>query len=809
MTITPEQLEREKEYTKVLQQQADAKERQAKVDKTASDARKNDLENIADLENRIREIKLDSELATTRSDQVEMNKQLYEISQLIYDLQQKSEFAVGEEAAMYEKQIADLQLIGQQLQKNGAIAKKQTESQEKLSRSTNAMFDGLLRKTQIFQDHTTTGVGSLIQMTSEIMAADDPMESFANSFTKYFNALNVATGLFYTIKEQSIGLAQALDRANVAFAEGTGLGNEFQSTIAQAAIENNHLGIEMREAGRATEALLTSTALFSEQSKKLQGDMVKLGAELSKIGVDGNTAAESLNIFQLNMDMSGNEAIKMSKKLAMMGKAMGKTSAQMTKDFQQAFSVLAVHGEESIEVFQGLSAAAKTAGLEVGKLTTLAGKFDTFESAATTTGKLNALLGSQLSATEMLMMKEDERVETLIRQVQAQDVAFKDMDRFQQKAIASAAGITDMNEAQRIFGMNMEQFSDHREKMEKQANVQENFSKAIEATIPIQEKFTIFLREFAIVVEPLLGMMESFFDVLIFLTNEIGETGMQIIFFTSVVTIGYFAFTNFTGAITKGKAALNALKATQEALTTIAKAQNAQTAAGEAIQKTKNVTDSAAGVISGQQAVKETAEMNARNANTASKSAAIGPTVGLGQATGVAGAAATKGAIGFLAVAAGIGLIAVGIAAVIAAYARYIEAQARVEASSARSMEAMSTFGDAMVDTKALDAGLSIMKARLSEIKTLLTEDDAILAHGLENLALAATGVSARKMSGGAAEVATTLKTAVAAAVTSRHEITLKLKDDALFNLIDKEGSRALTSANGEMRKAVLKIIND
>jgi hypothetical protein len=37
----------------------------------------------------------------------------------------------------------------------------------------------------------------------------------------------------------------------------------------------------------------------------------------------------------------------------------------------------------------------------------------------------------------------------------------------------------------------------------------------------------------------------------------------------------------------------------------------------------------------------------------------------------------------------------------------------------------------------------------------------------------------------------------------------LKLKDDALFDLIDKEGSKALTSANGEMRKAVLKIIND
>jgi len=802
---TAQDLERLEKANKLLSEQ---KKLNDEISEKRKEAKK-DIENIADLEARIREIKLDSELATTRSNQVEMNQQLYDISQLIFDLEQENLFAQGKEKEMYEAQINDLRLIGQQLQKNGAIAKQQTESQKKLTKSTDALFDGLLKKTQIFQDHSNTGVGALVQMSAEIMAADDPMESFVNSFTKYFNVLNVATGLFYTIKEQSIGLALALDDANVSFAVATGQANEFQSTIAQAAIENNHLGITMAEAGKATEALLTSTALFSEQSKKLQGDMVKLGAELSKIGVDGNTAAESLNIFQLNMGMSGNEAIKMSKKLAMMGKAMGKTSAQMTKDFQQAFSVLAVHGEESIEVFQGLSAAAKTAGLEVSKLTTLAGKFDTFESAATTTGKLNALLGSQLSATEMLMMKEDERVETLIRQVQAQDVAFKDMDRFQQKAIAAAAGITDMNEAQRIFGMNMEQFNDHREKMERQASVQENFSKAVEATIPLQEKFSIFLREFAIVVEPLLGMMESFFDTLVSISDSVGENNMRLILLTSTIAIGYIAFTNFTGAITKGKAALNAMKATQEALTAISKAQTAQTVVADAVQKTKNVTDTAAGVISGKQAVKEGAEATARNTNTASKAAAIGPTVALGTATGTAGAAATKGALGFLAVAAGIALIAVSIAAVVAAYARYQEAQARVEASSARSMEALSTFGDAMVDTKTLDAGLSIMKERLGEIKTLLTEDDAVLAQGLENLALAATGVSARKMSGGAAEVATTLRTAVAAAVTSRHEITLKLKDNALFDLIDREGSRALSSTNGEMRKAVLKIIND
>ena len=464
-----------------------------------------------------------------------------------------------------------------------------------------------------------------------------------------------------------------------------------------------------------------------------------------------------------------------------MGKAMGKTSAQMSKDFQQAFSVLAVHGEESIQVFQGLSAAAKTAGLEVSKLTTLAGKFDTFESAATTTGKLNALLGSQLSATEMLMMKEDERIETLIRQVQAQDVAFKDMDRFQQKAIAAAAGITDMNEAQRIFGMNMEQFSDHREKMEKQTNVQENFAKAIDATLPLQEKVSIFFREFAIVVQPILGYMESFLDIMISAANAVGETGMQIVFATSVLTIGIIAYKAYAGIIAKTAA----IKKTVVATTEMMKAATL-----------KNTQQLGADTI-------------AQNSNTASKTAAIPPTIGLGNATGQAGAAASAGAVGFLSFAAGIAAVAAGVGIAIAAYAKYIEAQARVEAQSARSVEALSSFSKAMVDTKTLDAGLSIMKSRLAEIKSLLTEDDAVLAQGLENLALAATGVSARKMSGGAAEVATTLKTAVAAAVTSRHEITLKLKDNALFDLIDKEGSRALSSTNGEMRKAVLKIIND
>ena len=90
MTITPEQLAREKEYAKVLEEQNKSKEKAKKLDDESAKDKANSLKTIADLEAKIREIKLDSEIAVTLSDQVNMNEQLFELSQLIFKLQQRS-----------------------------------------------------------------------------------------------------------------------------------------------------------------------------------------------------------------------------------------------------------------------------------------------------------------------------------------------------------------------------------------------------------------------------------------------------------------------------------------------------------------------------------------------------------------------------------------------------------------------------------------------------------------------------------------------------------------------------------------------
>ena len=259
--------------------------------------------------------------------------------------------------------------------------------------------------------------------------------------------------------------------------------------------------------------------------------------------------------------MSADQAGKTAVELGMMGTQLGISTEKITRDFNSSLTQLAVYGPRSIDIFKGIAAAAKVAGVEVSSLLGLAERFDTFAGAAETIGKLNALLGTQLSTTEMLTMTEDQRLETLIRTVQEQGIAFNDMDRFSQKAIASAAGIRDLNEAQKIFGMNLQQFGEYRSQMERNADAQAKFEKAVTATMDITNKFKVLVAEFAVFVAPALNTIHSVLDTTLdFFEQFSPETReMIVIIATSLasVTLALKFFLPIVASATTMMAALN------------------------------------------------------------------------------------------------------------------------------------------------------------------------------------------------------------------------------------------------------------
>jgi hypothetical protein len=335
---------------------------------------------------------------------------------------------------------------------------------------------------------------------------------FARAFVSTFNITNALAGVFTAFAESMVSNLIALDKASSAFAAATGAGRGFTGVIQEAQANSRAFNVTLEESGVATTALFGSLIGFRDASNATQVALVELTSQLGKFGVDGATAANVLNFFATNLGKSTEQSEALIKQLAMMGPRIGITTEKITKDFQAALPTLAVYGDRSIEVFQGIAGAARLAGVETSKMLDLANKFDTFSEGAETAGKLNAILGTQISSMELLRMEEDERVESLIRSVQATGVAFDQLGRFEQKAIAAAAGINDISEAQRIFGMSLSAYRDQQTEMDKSAKIQEEFNKSLQDVMKIGEKFQALFTRFVPIITPALEIIHDFAD---------------------------------------------------------------------------------------------------------------------------------------------------------------------------------------------------------------------------------------------------------------------------------------------------------
>jgi len=346
-------------------------------------------------------------------------------------------------------------------------------------------------------DYSNTGIGKFQTLTATIIKTGDGFSGLKAGLLTAFSLTNLGATAFTKVAESMAIMLTGLDKTSTAFAAATGTGEMYQSTLEDIVQENISMGVGFENASKGLKGLLENQIGFVDMAKSTQKALAAQAGMLERIGVSAETSADLMNTFSKTMGLGAEDSMALTKNLAMMGDVVGISSSKMIKDFQDANKTLAVYGKQGVKHFTNLAAAAKAAGVEMGTLLGVAGKFDTFEDAADTVGKLNALLGANMSSTEMLMMTEDKRVETLIQQMQVNGESFAQMDRFKQKALANAVGITDMADANKIFGMSMSQYRNYSSQMDQNQLSQEKWKEAIKATVPIQEKLTAMLAKWA------------------------------------------------------------------------------------------------------------------------------------------------------------------------------------------------------------------------------------------------------------------------------------------------------------------------
>ena len=348
-------------------------------------------------------------------------------------------------------------------------------------------------------------IGDVATKWGDIFKDPEKMSKMITSIKSWTSLSNLAANAAMAVAKATMKMVMAADKARASMAAATGTGYEYQGVLIDAQKAGNLYGLSMDEAGKAVGALIGNTTNFVNSSEEAKRSLTTTVGLLGKLGVSVEVASDMIQTMNLTLGMTMEQAAEATKSLAMMGTQLGINAKQMSKDFQESMKTLAVYGPKATTVFKNLAANAKAAGVEMSSLLKIAGKFDTFKEGAATVAKMNALLGTQLSTTEMLMMTEDERIERLISGVQSGGVAFKDMDRYMQKAVAqNVLGITDLNEANKIFGMNLSQFREYKGEMDANADAQQKFKDALDAAIPIATKLMTLFQELAVLVEPIL-----------------------------------------------------------------------------------------------------------------------------------------------------------------------------------------------------------------------------------------------------------------------------------------------------------------
>jgi hypothetical protein len=218
----------------------------------------------------------------------------------------------------------------------------------------------------------------------------------------------------------------------------------------------NAAGVGLENAQSAVAGLNKNYVAFSELSIITQGELSRTTAQLDKLGFSADSSTKLLSNLTTGFNMTAEQASDTMVGVVELADDLKMGVGELGTQFEQVSGKLSVYGAKGVQVFKELAATAKATGLEVSTLVSIAEKMDTFEGAAETAGKLNAVLGGGLlNSSQLLNASESERIRLMSEAVQASGRSFDSLSKYEKMTIASAAGINDMSQANKIFGMSL------------------------------------------------------------------------------------------------------------------------------------------------------------------------------------------------------------------------------------------------------------------------------------------------------------------------------------------------------------------
>ena len=466
--------------------------------------------------------------------QLFINRDNLKQTEKLIQLQEQILKAGGEGAAEAAKELAELQKIARTQADVAANSQKAVDAQKEIGdavASAGAKFFGLRKSAE----------GSLESIIFNTIASKDfggALAALGQQMAETFGPMNLMVSVREKVVESTVKMVFATDSAISSFRRATGAGEEFNSVLMEARVDSAQAGVSMAQTAEAAGALFTGMRQFTEIGPAAKTELIAFTTTMENLGIASGATTEFMNNSTTAMGMNVDQSIAAQTELAATGIALGMAPGEMMEGFNQAFPQLAAHGAGAIEVFQGIAAAAKATGASMNTLLGVFGQaMDTFEGTAEVAGRVNAVLGNDLlNSVDLLNASEDERIRMMIEAIELSGRSFDAMGRFERRALANAAGITDMAEANRIFGTSLSVFDEQQRQARESGMSQEQLAERAAAATDVMQKFNAVIENLAILVEPIIDGLHTVVNEILELQKEAGNLFIPIALLASALT---------------------------------------------------------------------------------------------------------------------------------------------------------------------------------------------------------------------------------------------------------------------------------
>lgn len=272
------------------------------------------------------------------------------------------------------------------------------------------------------------------------------LKGFKDAALKSVTSGNLLKDTVFKVAQELTNLALEADKSIAQFKAQTGAGDEFNETIRDVAMANIAAGVSFDDVAGAVRSLKNEFTDFTYLTQQQQEEITQTTVQLNKLGFSFGTQSKIIQTATQTLGMDVGEANDLLIDLASTARSLGVDVDTLGGQFAANKDFIVRFGEDGQEVFEEMAVAAKALGTELGTLIEVTEKFKTFDSAAQSVGRLNAILGGPfLNSIDMLNASYEDPIEgiKMLREgFEQAGVAVEDLSGAELEAFASALGLS-------------------------------------------------------------------------------------------------------------------------------------------------------------------------------------------------------------------------------------------------------------------------------------------------------------------------------------------------------------------------------